>query len=86
MHHRCVQDALNIQNDFIYKAASGLAGGTGECIDGKCGGVSGGIIAMSTFFGRTREEQGTTKGREDKYVSFRMAQPYMTSLWKNTGQ
>jgi len=68
-----VQDALSIQNDFIYKAASGLAGGAGECIDGNCGGVSGGIIAMSTFFGRTREEQGTAKGREDKYVSFRMA-------------
>jgi len=25
------------------------------------------------FFGRTREEEATTKGREDKYVSFRMA-------------
>jgi len=28
---------------------------------------------MSMFFGRTREEEATTKGREDKYVSFRMA-------------
>jgi len=68
-----VQDALQIQNDHIYKAASGLAGGAGECIDGNCGGYSGGIIAMSTFFGRTRQEEATTKGREDKYVSFRMA-------------
>ncbi len=68
-----VQDALGIQNDPIYKAASGLAGGAGECIDGNCGGVSGGIMAMSMFFGRTREEEATTKGREDKYVSFRMA-------------
>lgn len=68
-----VMDALGIQNDVVYKSASGLAGGAGECIDGNCGGHSGGIIAMSMFFGRTREEEATTKGREDKYVSFRMA-------------
>lgn len=68
-----VMDALGIQNDIVYKAASGLAGGAGECIDGNCGGVSGGIMAMSMFFGRTREEEATKKGREDKYVSFRMA-------------
>jgi C_GCAxxG_C_C family probable redox protein len=68
-----VQDALEIQNDLVYKSASGLAGGAGECIDGNCGGVSGGIIAMSMFFGRTREEEATRQGRKDKYVSFRMA-------------
>ena len=68
-----VQDVLGIQNDLVYKAASGLAGGAGGCIDGHCGGVTGGIIAMSMFFGRTREEETTTKGRNDKYVSFRMA-------------
>jgi C_GCAxxG_C_C family probable redox protein len=68
-----VQDATEIRNDLVYKSASGLAGGAGECTDGLCGGYSGGIIAMSMFFGRTREEEATTKGREDKYVSFRMA-------------
>ncbi len=68
-----IQDALGIKNDFVYKAASGLAGGAGECTDGICGGYSGGIMMMSTFFGRTRDEEATTKGREDKYVSFGMA-------------
>jgi len=67
-----VQDALGIRNDIVYKSASGLAGGAGECIDGNCGGVSGGIIAMSMLFGRTREEEATVQGRKDKYVSFRM--------------
>jgi C_GCAxxG_C_C family probable redox protein len=67
-----VQDATEIRNDFVYKSASGLAGGAGECTDGLCGGYSGGIIAMSMFFGRTREEEATRKGRKDKYVSFRM--------------
>ena len=68
-----VQDTLGLRNDHIYKAASGLAGGTGECIDGNCGGYSGSVMAMSTLFGRTRPEEGTTKGREWKYDSFRMA-------------
>ncbi len=68
-----VMDSLEIQNDLVYKAASGLAGGAGECIDGNCGGVSGGIIAMSMFFGRTREEEATKQGRKEKYDSFRMA-------------
>lgn len=68
-----VMDTLGIQNDIVYKSASGLAGGAGECTDGNCGGVSGGIISMSMFFGRTREEEATKQGRKDKYVSFRMA-------------
>jgi len=68
-----VQDATGIQNDLVYKSASGLAGGAGECTDGICGGYSGGIMAMSMLFGRTREEEATTKGRADKYVSFHMA-------------
>jgi C_GCAxxG_C_C family probable redox protein len=69
-----VQDALGIRNDFVYKSASGLAGGGAECIDGHCGGCTGGIIAMSMFYGRTRAEEATKKGRADKYVSFRMGQ------------
>lgn len=68
-----IQDAFNIRNDFVYKAASGLAGGAGECTDGLCGGYSGGIMMMSLFFGRTRDEEASKKGRQDKYVSFRMA-------------
>ncbi len=68
-----IQDALDIRNDDIYKAGSGLAGGAGECTDGLCGGYSGGIMMMSAFFGRTREKEATEEGREDKYDSFRMA-------------
>ncbi|MBN2051557.1 MAG: C_GCAxxG_C_C family protein [Spirochaetales bacterium] len=67
-----MQDALGIHNDDVYKAGSGLAGGGGECTDGNCGGYTGASMVMASFFGRTREEEGTTKGREDKYVSFRM--------------
>jgi C_GCAxxG_C_C family probable redox protein len=65
-----IQDALGIRNDYVYKAGSGLAGGLGECIDGSCGGYSGGAMMISLLFGRTRREEGSKKGREDKYVSF----------------
>lgn len=68
-----IQDALGIRNDYVYQAGSGLAGGAGECTDGLCGGYSGAIMVMSSFFGRTRAEEGSKKGREDKYVSFKMA-------------
>lgn len=67
-----IQEALGIYNDDVYKAASGLAGGGGECTDGNCGGYTGGSMVMAYFFGRTREMEATPEGREDKYVSFRM--------------
>lgn len=51
-----------------------MAGGAGECIDGICGGHSGGIIMMSLFFGRPRKKEATKEGRKEKYDSFRMAQ------------
>ena len=70
---KAIQDGLGIVNDYVYKAGSGLAGGGGECTDGLCGGYSGAIMMMSLYFGRTLEEAATEKGREDKYVSFRMA-------------
>jgi len=70
---KAIQDGLGVVNDHVYKAGSGLAGGAGECIDGMCGAYSGAIVMMSLFFGRTLDEAATTKGREDKYESFRMA-------------
>jgi Putative redox-active protein (C_GCAxxG_C_C) len=65
-------DAMGIKNDSVYKAGSGLAGGGGECTTGNCGGFTGPSMTMAAFFGRTREEEGSTEGRADKYVSFRM--------------
>lgn len=68
-----IQDALEFRNDAVYKSASGLAGGVGECTDGVCGGFSGGVMMMSLFFGRKRKEEALEIGRKEKYDSFRMA-------------
>jgi C_GCAxxG_C_C family probable redox protein len=49
-----VQDTLGLRNDFIFKAASGLAGGCGLFGDGTCGAYTGGSMLLSSFFGRRR--------------------------------
>ena len=50
-----VQDALGLKNDHIFQVASGFGGGIGRNCDGVCGGYSGGVILISSFLGRTRE-------------------------------
>ena len=66
-----VQDTLGVRNDFIFKSASGLAAGGGLLTIGHCGGYTGGILMMSSFFGRSREHIDGDK--ENKYCSFDMA-------------
>jgi C_GCAxxG_C_C family probable redox protein len=49
-------DALGVQNDDIFKAATGLADGVGLTGDGHCGALSGGVLAIGYFFGRNKKE------------------------------
>jgi C_GCAxxG_C_C family probable redox protein len=49
-------DALEIQNDDVFRAATGLADGVGLTGDGHCGALSGGVMAISYLFGRKRED------------------------------
>ncbi len=51
-------DALGVENDDIFKAATGLADGVGLTGDGHCGALSGGVLAIGYFFGRTKEDFG----------------------------
>jgi hypothetical protein len=66
-----VQDTLGVRNDFVFKAASGLSAGGGLLTVGHCGGYAGGILIMSSFFGRSRDH--FDGDRENKYCSFNMA-------------
>jgi C_GCAxxG_C_C family probable redox protein len=66
-----IQDSLGLRNDYIFKAGSGLAAGGGLLRAGLCGAYSGGVMMMSSFFGRSREK--INDDREEKYCSFRMA-------------
>ncbi|MDH5451445.1 MAG: C-GCAxxG-C-C family protein [Candidatus Bathyarchaeota archaeon] len=47
-------DALDIENDDVFKAASGLADGLGLSRDGTCGALLGGAMVISYLFGRER--------------------------------
>jgi len=49
-------DALGIENDDVFKAASGLADGLGLTGDGTCGALVGGAMVISYLFGRERKD------------------------------
>lgn len=50
-----LQDAFGIRNDDVFKAATGLAGGSGRATDGSCGSYSGAILFLSSVYGRERD-------------------------------
>ena len=53
-----LQDYFGVIDDKVIKGSHNLAGGGALCGDGSCGALVGGMIAISTFFGRSREEFG----------------------------
>ncbi len=53
-----IQDVFNIVNDEVFKAAHALAGGVALTGEGTCGALSGGIMALSSKYGRFRKNFG----------------------------
>jgi C_GCAxxG_C_C family probable redox protein len=51
-------EALGIENDDVFRAATGFADGVGLTGDGHCGALSGGTMAISYLFGRKKEDFG----------------------------
>lgn len=51
-----VTEALGIENDEVFRAATGFADGIGATGDGQCGALSGGVLAISYVFGRNRAD------------------------------
>jgi C_GCAxxG_C_C family probable redox protein len=49
-------DALGIEDESVFKAASGLADGIGLTGDGSCGALTGGCMVMGLLFGRERKD------------------------------
>lgn len=60
-----IQDALEIQNDSVFKAGSGLTAGGGLSCEGSCGGYTGGVMVMSSLFGRHRKKWHNDKMEKD---------------------
>ncbi len=53
-----VFEVMGVENEGVFKAATGLADGVGLTGDGHCGALSGGAMAIGYFFGRSREDFG----------------------------
>ncbi|MCQ5375114.1 MAG: C-GCAxxG-C-C family protein [Methanomassiliicoccales archaeon] len=51
-----LQDAFGMQDDMVFKSASGLSGGAGLTTHGSCGALSGGVMMIGMFFGRERRD------------------------------
>ncbi|ABW65989.1 C-GCAxxG-C-C family protein [Desulfosudis oleivorans] len=51
-------DALEVQNDDVFRAATGLADGVGLTGEGHCGAISGGVLAIGYLFGRKKKDFG----------------------------
>jgi C_GCAxxG_C_C family probable redox protein len=51
-------EALGVKDEGIFKAATGMADGVGLTGDGHCGSISGGVMAIGYFFGRSTEDSG----------------------------
>jgi C_GCAxxG_C_C family probable redox protein len=49
-----IQDTLEIRNDSVFKAGTGLAGGGGLTGIGVCGGYVGAVMVISQLLGRER--------------------------------
>jgi C_GCAxxG_C_C family probable redox protein len=49
-------DALDMKNDDVFKAASGLADGIGLSGEGSCGALTGSSIVIGLIFGRERKD------------------------------
>jgi C_GCAxxG_C_C family probable redox protein len=49
-------DYFNVTEDQLFKAATGLSGGTAGMGNGNCGAYSGGVLFLSLLYGRERHE------------------------------
>jgi C_GCAxxG_C_C family probable redox protein len=78
-----IQDALDVRNDAVFKAGSGLTAGGGLSCEGSCGGYTGGVMVMSSIFGRRRELWDDD--REERDCSHKMAEALMEKFNREYG-
>lgn len=62
-----VLDTLGIQNEDVFKAASGLADGIGLTGNASCGALTGGAMVLSYLYGRDRDNFSDMYAAMDSY-------------------
>jgi C_GCAxxG_C_C family probable redox protein len=51
-------EALGVEDEGVFRAATGMSDGVGLTGDGHCGAISGGAMAIGYFFGRSTADSG----------------------------
>jgi len=51
-------EVLGVEDEGVFRAATGMSDGVGLTGDGHCGAISGGTMAIGYFFGRSTEDAG----------------------------
>jgi len=74
-----IQDTLDIRDDSVFKAGTGLAAGGGLTGIGVCGGYAGGIMVISQLLGRERSNFEDLE--RVRFKSFELARKF---LWQYT--
>jgi C_GCAxxG_C_C family probable redox protein len=69
-----IQDTLDIKEDNVFKAATGLAAGGGLTGIGVCGGYVGGVMMISLLYGRERSNFGDPERM--RFKSFELARRF----------
>jgi C_GCAxxG_C_C family probable redox protein len=70
-----IHDTLNIRDDSVFKAGTGLAAGGGLTGIGVCGGYAGGVMVISQLSGR--ERSNFADHEEVRIKSFALARKFL---------
>ena len=78
-----IQDTLNIRDDSVFKAATGLAGGGGLTGIGVCGGYVGAVMVLSQVVGRERSNFEDPEGV--RYKTFELTRKFLEDYTHELG-
>jgi C_GCAxxG_C_C family probable redox protein len=78
-----IQDTLNIRDDSVFKAGTGLAGGGGLTGIGVCGGYVGSVMVLSQVVGRERSNFEDPEGI--RYKTFGLTRKFLGDYTRELG-
>jgi C_GCAxxG_C_C family probable redox protein len=78
-----IQDSLNIREDNVFKAATGLAAGGGMTGIGVCGGYVGSIMIISWLCGRERSSFADPENK--RHVAFMLSRKFTQEYIREFG-
>jgi len=78
-----IQDTLDIRDDSVFKAGTGLAGGGGLTGIGVCGGYVGGVMVLSQLLGR--ERSNFEDPEQVRFKSYSLAKKFLEQYINELG-